>query len=154
MPFVAEVGEGEHDDRGGNIRRRDKALGGREAKAHALFQNDGEEVGDGVRVGSGEAEEGGEAPDFEIEGVAEVGTNAEGLRDGVVAVLLDPSDDEGGFLFVEELQAEVLGRLLREVDDQHVACEAKNAGDEALHDEDPAPTSETALFAARGCRVF
>ena len=65
----------------------------------------------------------------------------EGLRDGVVAVLLNSCDDEGGFLLVEEAQRE--GALVRgflgEVGDGEDAYPAGYDGEQSLHDEDPSP---------------
>ena len=65
MPLVAVVGTAVHPDGGEDVGWGDEALGGADAEAHALVEDDGEEVGDGVGAGGREAEEGGEAPDLE-----------------------------------------------------------------------------------------
>lgn len=41
MPFVAQVGEREHDNRGQDVWRRDKALRGRNAESHTDVEDDG-----------------------------------------------------------------------------------------------------------------
>jgi hypothetical protein len=72
VPFVAEVGKSEHDDSSEDVGRSDKALGGCHIEPHADVENDGQEVGDGIGAGGGEAKQAGEAPDFQVQGVAEV----------------------------------------------------------------------------------
>ena len=82
MPFVAKVGKGVHDDGGEDVGWRNQALGCSDVEAHSFSQNDGQEVGDRIGGGRGEAEEAGEAPDFEIEGVLEVFADLEPVGKG------------------------------------------------------------------------
>lgn len=75
----------------------------------------------------------------------------EGLRDGVLAVLFDPGDDEVRLLLGQELEtAPSLRSMLGEVDDGHEANERDGAGENALHDEDPAPAGDAGEL-ADGC---
>ena len=122
---------GVHDNGCRDVGRGDEALGFGDVEAQAVAEDDGEEVGDGVGGGGGKAEEGGEAPDFQVEGVFEVGAEAELVRDGVLAVFFDAGDDEGGFGLVDELPR-VLG-LFGEIDDEEVACDAEEASNDAFH---------------------
>lgn len=130
MQSVRHHGLGVHDNGCRDIRGSDEALGFGDTEAQAAAEDDGEEVGDGVGGGGGKAEEGGEAPDFHVEGVLEVGANAELVGDGVVAVFLDAGHDVGGFGLVDELPR-VLG-LFGEIDDEEVACDAEEASDDAF----------------------
>lgn len=53
--LVADPGRGEHDDAGEDEGRCDKALRGADAVAHALLEDNGQEVCDGVGDGGGAA---------------------------------------------------------------------------------------------------
>ncbi len=73
MVFVSQNRARVHHDRCSDVRGRDETLSFGDAEAHSFSQDDGEEVSDSIGVGSGEHEEGGEAPYFKVEGVGEVG---------------------------------------------------------------------------------
>ena len=42
--FIPGPCEGEHDDRSGHVWRCDEALGGRQAEAHTVIQDNGKEI--------------------------------------------------------------------------------------------------------------
>lgn len=129
--LIGEDGLNVHEESCGGVGRGDEALCLGDIEAHAEHEDDGEEVGDGVGGGGAEAEEGGEAPDLEITGVAKVLAQVERGSDCVGAVLFDARDHEVD-LFVVEEAAGALG-LIGEVDEEEVADEAEDAGEDAFH---------------------
>jgi hypothetical protein len=72
VPLVTEICERVHDNGCKDVGRCDQTLAGSNIEAHPFVQNDGQEVGDGVGTGRGQAEEGSEGPDLEIESVLQV----------------------------------------------------------------------------------
>jgi hypothetical protein len=79
VPFVTVIRKREHDNGSKNVGRRDQALRRGDVETHALVQNDGQEVCDGVGARSGQAEEASEAPDFQVSRVREVGSDVESV---------------------------------------------------------------------------
>jgi hypothetical protein len=132
VPLVCIVRLRVHQDGGGNIGRRDKALRRGQFETHAILQDDGKEVCDCVGAGRGETEEPGEAPDLEIHGGLEILPDFEWLGNGVVAILFDSGNNEGRFGFGEEAKAG--GGLLGEVNDEVIPGEANGACDDSFHD--------------------
>lgn len=122
---------GVHEDARRRIGGRNEALSLCDIEAHAVHEDDGEEVGDGVGGGGAKAKERGKAPDLEVAGVAEVLAEAELGGDGVSAVLLDARDHEVDLLIAEEA-AGALG-LVGEVDEEEVAGNADTAGEDTFH---------------------
>lgn len=66
------IGKREHHDSCEDIRRSNQALRCGDAETHSITQNDGQEVGDSVRGGSGQTEQASEAPDLEISSMFEI----------------------------------------------------------------------------------
>jgi len=139
--LVTEDCERVHDDGSEDVWRRNEALGIPCAEPHSFLENDWQKVCNSISASRGKPEERCETPDFEVEGVLEVCTDVERLRDGIMSVLLDASDNEFSFALVQELETERSGRQLREVDNGDVSTEAKDAGKKTLQDEDPSPAS-------------
>lgn len=133
-----------------------KTLRGSDGESHADVEDDGQEVSDGVGDGGRQTEKGSEAQDLQIARPAQVLAQVERLKNNIVAVLFDPSTHESDLLLVEERQRS-LGALsgeLGKVDDGESANGSDDDGDEALHDEDPAPARDAGHDAAgsRGVR--
>ena len=155
-------GTAEHPDCGYAVGGCDEALCFGDVETHAFLEDDGEEVGNGVGTGrgrsvvvfddtrsteyshcGGQAEQRSKTPDFEISCTAQVVAEVELFWDGIVTVLLDPCNDEGGFLLVQEAegQAGPLGRFLGEVGDGEGTDDADNDCQEALQDSEVAGVS-------------
>ena len=129
--FIGKDGLDEHEEPSCGVGGSNEALCLCDVEAHAEHEDDGEEVGDGVGGGGAEAEEGGEAPDLEIAGVAQVLAEVELGGDGVGAVLLDARDHKVDLLVREEAVG-TLG-LVGEVDEEEVAGDGDAAGEDAFH---------------------
>lgn len=146
MPFIAVVGESVHYNGGAEVWRGDEALSLAYFEAHAFLEDDGEEIGDSVGAGSGEAEERGEAPDLQVCCVAEVFCPVESgymsvfefikscflvllFRDCIVSILLDPRNNKVGFFLGQELQTESFGGFLGKVYNQNVGSQTEQACD-------------------------
>ena len=104
MPLVAVPGHCKGQEGSEYVGWRDQALCLADAEAHALLEDDGQEIGDGVGAGGREAEEGCEAPDLEVQSVPEVLAPVELGGNGVVAIFLNAGYDEGGFFLGEETE--------------------------------------------------
>lgn len=72
MPLVAVIRKRVHDYRCQHIGRSDQALRCRNTEAHALVQNDGQEVSNGVRAGGGESEQASKAPDLQVSRICQI----------------------------------------------------------------------------------
>ena len=155
MPLVTVVSEREHDYGSEDIGWCNQALRCSCAESHTILEDDRKEVGDGVGDGSGEHEERGKTPDLEVQCMLHVFSDGESFWNSVVSILLDPCNNEGNFLFVQELLAEaLLCGVLREVDDEVPADKSNHDSEKALEDEDPSPSSETGAEAYRDGRVL
>jgi len=136
---VAEPAGGEHDDAGQDVGRSHEAVGLDGVEVHALLQDDGEEVGQGVRDGSGVEEDHGVGPDLPVTRMRHVAAEVEGqhLRVATVAVHLvhHPRPLPGA----QEVPS--LALRIWEVDQQPVPSDAEEDGDEAFDDEDPPPAA-------------
>jgi hypothetical protein len=127
--LVSQISPCVHDNSGSHIGWGDEALRGRDAETHSIVENDGEKVSNSVGTGRCEHEQTGKPPHFQVQGILEVAPNTKGFRDSVVTVLLNSCDDEGGFLFVDELQLEasVCG-LLGKVNNEEIGAECEHTG--------------------------
>lgn len=99
-------------------------------EAHSFAKNDRKEISDCVCIGSSEAKESGESPDFGVKSVLEVFANVEGFGDSVVTIFLNSGNDEGGFAGIEEVPG--LRGKFGEVDKEEVTSDAEDAGDETF----------------------
>lgn len=134
----------------------DQALRCTDREAHADIENDGQEVCDRVSDGSGQTEQASKGKNLQIQNTSHVLAQVERFGDDVVAILLDPGADESSFSLAQERQSGLgaFGRKLREVYDGDTADEADNDRDDALHDEDPSPASDTRHDASGCSRVL
>jgi hypothetical protein len=132
--------------------RTDQALRCADGEAHAYVEDDGQEVRDGVGDGGGQTEQASERKNLQVQDATQVLAQVEGLGNNIVAILLDPGADESSFSLAQERQRRLgaFGCKLGEVDDRDAADEADDDGDEALHDEDPAPACDAGHDTA-GC---
>jgi hypothetical protein len=78
-----------------------------------------------LRVGGSEHEQASESPHLEIECILKVGTEFEGLWNGIISVVLNTSDNESGFTLIEESPR--LRGMLREVDNEEVSGNSEHA---------------------------
>jgi len=85
--LVTSPGEAVHDEASEDVWRRDEAVGCSWAEAHAVFEDDREEVGDSVGNGGRHHEYHRKAPDLEVERALEVFGHVELLGNDIVAVL-------------------------------------------------------------------
>ena len=69
-----------------------------DGETHSVFENDGEEICDGIRAGRDAEEDHGEAPDLEVEARRRPKLEVEWYRIGVVTVLVDAADHIVAFL--------------------------------------------------------
>lgn len=140
--LVADPGGGVHDDTGKDEGRCDEALRGGGAEAHAVMEDDGQEVCDGVRDGGGAAawsvvdgylvrgdlqEDHCEAPNLQVEARGEEAFQTERLIVSIGSVPVDAPDNEGAFLFAEESPGFVCA--VGKVDEQEKGQESNNSGD-------------------------
>lgn len=140
MVFVAQHGKCEHDNGRKDVGRRNETLGRGDIEAHTGVEDDGQEIGDGVGVGGCQTKEGGKAPDLQVQCILQVTTQAEWFGNGVVAIFLNSSDDECGFLLVKEFQTKAFGGQFWKVDDEKKGNDGHDAGSSTLKDEDPSAT--------------
>lgn len=92
-----------HDNGSSHVGRRRETLSLGHAETHALLENDGHEVGNGVGIRRGQHVQRRKGPDFAVSKVAHVRTQVEGLGEGVGAVVLDARDDICCLYFCEKL---------------------------------------------------
>lgn len=164
MVLVTEPRRAVHEKAGHDVRRRDESLGLGEAETHALAQDNGQEVGDGVGNRGQAAEDDSEAPDLHVECWFEEGREAKRLGNGIatctrplagdsmyismtgqeprLTILVYSSHNEVALLLVEETAR--LVSVFGEIDQHEEAEDADEDGDDALHDEDPRPAAEAA----------
>lgn len=100
-----------------------------DGEAHSLAEDDGEEIRDGVCAGCDAEEDHGESPDLEIEACGGPKLEIEGDGVGIVAVLVDASDDVVAFLFREEPPASAFCSAdVGKVDQEAIAHHSEEAG--------------------------
>jgi hypothetical protein len=110
-----------------------------------------------VRVGGCEHEEGCKSPNFQVESILEIRAEFEGFGKSIVSVVLDTSNNECRFPFIQEFPRARC--FLWKIDNEEVAGNAEYAGYETLdlqeplaiikfvgiiqtYDKDPAPSGE------------
>lgn len=151
--LVSDPAEKNHQQTRGGVGRSDEALRRGDAEPQVEPEDDGKEVGDRVCLCGGGEEDQGEAPDLQVEAGAKPFLEAERLRVGVSAVLVDLVHDEASLALGEE--APGLVGLVGEVDEEKVSDAGDDAGellpsagytgkgtratDDAFEDEDPPP---------------
>ena len=81
-PAVAEPGDEEHPGDAGGVGREGQHLGARDRVAEAVVEDDGQEVGEGVEADVVEADEGGEFPEFPVQGHGQDGVQVDFLGTG------------------------------------------------------------------------
>ena len=84
----------------------------------------------------------GKAPNLPICSGSKPFSEAPLFRNSVIAVLVDATNDELNLLGGEEVLVCLLDGLIREVDEEDVACCTKHYSQKTLDDEDPAPAGE------------
>lgn len=127
-----------HPNGGEDVWWSDKALRCSNAKSHAIFQDDRQEISDSVRDCGGQPKERGEPPDLQVRGAFHVVLKTERYCDGVVSILFDASDDEFGFLLIQKRQGKRLcsvRSLLWEIGDREAADETNDDCQNALQNE-------------------
>jgi len=139
--FVTGPCESVHDDCGKDVGWCNQALSLAGAESHAVLENDGQEVCDGVGDGGGTHEDDGEAPDLQVNGVGHVLFEVELFWDGIMSIFLNSGYDKGGFLLVKEVGTKkaLLGSKFWEVDDEIPSDEANDNCDDTLENENPSP---------------
>ena len=112
------------------------------AVAHVPGQDDGEEEAEGVGDDVVEHVQPGPFPEFPVVQVVQDFAEIEAVDGCITSVAVNSCFDDSCFFGCEEGAAsDQLGlrASIGEVDDENVAHEAEEDGDDALHDEDPSP---------------
>ena len=129
-----------HPDACKSVWWSDQALGLANIKAHSDSENDGQKVGQSIRNSCAHAKDPSKAPDLEIGTSTQKLLPVELLSNRIAAIDIDTCDTHPDLPLVEEAPglSSVFG--VRKVDQEEVADNGDDAGDDALNDEDPTPS--------------
>lgn len=139
VPVLVTVpSQAEHDETSKRIRWCHETLRRADVEAHALREDDGQEVCEGVGDGGGVEEYQSVYPDLPVATSAEETLQVEGKDLGVATVCLYTSTDPGLFSLAQERPG--LPLAVGKINQKPVARNTEEARQDALDDEDPAPT--------------
>lgn len=135
VPLITSPASKEHNDTGEDIWRSDQALSCANAVAHTITEDDGKEIGEGVRNSRSVEEDHSETPDLDVRTGSEELAEMEGFDQCIATVSLDSVEDELDLALVQEFPGFVLA--VREVHKGPVATKTDQAGELQLSvDED------------------
>lgn len=137
--LVAEGGAGKHDDAGKDVWGSDEALRRADVKAEAEVEDDGHEVGQRVGDGGRVEEDEGVHPDLDIGAAAQPLLPAERLSLDVSTVGVNLGDNPCPLAFAQE--APVGSCRVGEIDEQPVAGNTEETGNDTLDNENPTPST-------------
>ena len=129
-----------HDDAGESVRWCYEALGLADVEVHLIPENDGQEVGKCIRDGGGVEEHHGVGPHLPVGTAPKPQSEVEFRHMRIASVAMDTAHDPVAFPLVDELECPE--SLVGEIDDEPIAGDSKEAGENTFDDEDPAPAVE------------